>query len=92
MRATQHFHHGLLLSTPKEKIIISMNEKNYLHGKAPNKQRTGNLLGFSFNITTTSMESKLAKSYNYFFLVFLKVFQTHKKKARKENKLAWIVQ
>ena len=45
-----------------------------------------------FLITTTiGMESKLTKGYNYFF-VFLKVFQTHKKKARKENKLAWIVQ
>ena len=38
-------------------------------------------LGFLLIITTTGMESKLAKSYNYFFLVFLKVFQTHKKKA-----------
>ena len=47
-------------------------------------------LGFLLIITTTSMESKLAKSYNY-FLFFLKVIQTHKKKARKENKLAWIV-
>ena len=37
-------------------------------------------LGFLLSITTTSMESKLAKSYNYFF-VFLTVYQTHKKKA-----------
>ena len=37
-------------------------------------------LGFLLVITTTDMESKLAKSYNY-FLGFLKVFQTHKKKA-----------
>ena len=37
-------------------------------------------LGFLLIITTTSMESKLDKRYNY-FLVFIKVFQTHKKKA-----------
>ena len=37
-------------------------------------------LGFLLITTTTGMESKLAKSYNYFF-VFIKVFQTHKKKA-----------
>ena len=73
MRATQNFHHGLLLSTPKEKKIISMkhtemfleflvflnkqikgkskNEKNYLHGKAPNKQRKNKeiFLDFLFN-------------------------------------------
>ena len=47
------------------------------------------LLDFLLITTTTSMESKLAKSYNYFF-VFIKVFQTHKKNAGKENKLAWI--
>ena len=58
------------------------NKQNYLHGKAPNKQKKELeiFLGFLLTTTTTSMESKLAKSYNYFF-VFLKVFQTHKKKA-----------
>ena len=38
-------------------------------------------------ITTTSMEIKLT-----IFLVFLKVYKTHKKKEEKENKLAWIIQ
>ena len=58
MRATKHFHYGLLLSTPKEK------KQNYLHGKAPNKQKKKRNL-FVFLITTTSgMKSKLAKSYN----------------------------
>ena len=38
-------------------------------------------LGFLLVTTTTGMESKLAKSYNYFFWFYLKVFQTHKKKA-----------
>ena len=62
MRTTQHFHHGLLLSTTKEKkrnsdkhteifleflifpernklIKENKKEKNYLHGKAPKKQK-----------------------------------------------------
>ena len=65
MKATQHFHRGLLLSTPKEKNRISKNEKNYLHGKAPNKQKKNEKsFWVLFNTTTTSMESKLAKSYN----------------------------
>ena len=78
MRATQHFHYGLILSTPREKE----KKQNYLHGKAPNKQKKNEKsFGVFFLITTTtSMEGKLAKSYNYFFL---KVFQTHKKNARK---------
>ena len=48
MRATQHFHYGLLLSTPKEK------KQNYLHGKAPNKQKKNKeiFLDFLFNTTT----------------------------------------
>ena len=59
MRATQHFHRGLLLSTPKEK------KRNYLHGKAPNKQKKKEKPFWFFLITTTTgMESKLAKSYN----------------------------
>ena len=78
IRAIQHFHYGHLLSTPKE------NKQNYLHGKAPNKQKKNEKsFGVFFLITTTTgMESKLTKSYNYFF-VFLKVLQTHKKKTRK---------
>ena len=47
-------------------------------------------LGFLFNYYYYNKKSKLAKSYTN-FLVFLKVYQTHKK-ARKENKLAWILQ
>ena len=54
MRATQHFHYGLLLSIPKEK------KQNYLHEKAPNKQNIGYLLV----ITTTGIESNVGKSYN----------------------------
>ena len=45
MRATQHFHDGLLLSTPKEK----KRNKTIYTGKLPtSKRRTRNLFGFSF--------------------------------------------
>jgi len=46
MRATQHFHRGLLLSIPKEK---KRNETIYT-GKLPtSKRRMRNIFGFSFN-------------------------------------------
>ena len=63
MRATKHFQYSLLDPQRKEK-----KNKNYLHGKAPNKQKKNEKsFWVFFNTTTTSMESKLAKSYNYFF-------------------------
>ena len=49
-------------------------------------------LGFLLITTTTSMESKLAKSYNYFCLFHLRFFKHTRRRLRKENKLAWIVQ
>ena len=77
MRATQHFHRGLLLGKTRIKnkrnsekhteIFLefmvflnkeikgkSKNEKNYLHGKAPNKQKKNKeiFLDFIFNTTT----------------------------------------
>ena len=77
MRATQHFHRGLLLGTTriKRKEIHrntlkyfgvfgfsgrkqiegkNKNEKNYLHGRALNKQKKNKeiFLGFLFSITT----------------------------------------
>ena len=62
---------------PKER-----KEKNYLHGKAPNKQKKNEKSFWVFIlITTTSMEIKLTN-----FFGFLKVYQTHRKKARKINK------
>ena len=71
MRATQHFHRGLLLgktrikrkinSEKHTKIVLeflfflnkqikgkSKNEKNYLHGKAPNKQKKNKEIFFGF--------------------------------------------
>ena len=59
MRATKQFIHGLPLLTPKEK------KRNYLHGKAPNKQKKNGKSFWVFILTTTtSEESKLARSYN----------------------------
>ena len=49
-------------------------------------------LGFVLIITTTGMENKLAKSYNYFFWFFLRLFKHTRRKREKENKLAWILQ
>ena len=49
MRATQHFNHGLLLSTPKGK---KRNKIIYTRKLPTSKRRTRNLVGFSFNITT----------------------------------------
>ena len=73
MRATQHFHYGLLLSTPKEKE----KKQNYLHGKAPNKQKKNEKsFWVFFLITTTGMKSKLTKSYIYFFWFFLSFSNT----------------
>ena len=75
MRATHHFHHGLLLGTTQQKKIISekhtkifleflvflnkkikgksKSEKNYLHGKAPNKQKKNNEIFFDFLLSDT---------------------------------------
>ena len=48
-------------------------------------------LGF-FLITTTSIESKLIKSYNYFFWFFLRFIKHTRRKHKKGNKLAWMIQ
>ena len=44
-------------------------KQNYLHGKAPNKQKKNEKSFWVFFLitTTTGMENKLAKGYNYFF-------------------------
>ena len=66
VRATKQFNYGLLLATPKEK---KRKEKNYLHGKAPNKQKKNgkSFWVFLFNYYYYIMKSKLTKSYYYFF-------------------------
>ena len=91
MRATQHFHHGLLLSTPKEKkrkeIKLFTRESSQQA-----KEEREIFLGFLLITTTIGMESKLAKIYNYFFWFFLRFFKHTRRRLRKENKLAWIVQ
>ena len=84
MRATQHFHRGLLLSTPKENKTISKKhteiyifevfvfmkkvkqerEKLFTWESSQQvKEEREIFLGFLLITTTTSMESKLAKSY-----------------------------
>ena len=92
MRATLHFHHGLLLSTPKEKKRNSKNEKKLFTRESSQqaKEEREIFLGFLLITTSTDMERKVAKKLQLYF--FLKVFLTHKKKTRKEIKLAWIVQ
>ena len=61
MRATKHFHHGLLLSTPKEQ---ERNKTIYTGSSQQAKEERKIFLGFLLITTTTGMESKLAKSYN----------------------------
>ena len=60
MRATQHFHHGLLLSTPKKRKEIKLFTRE---SSQQAKEEREIFLGFII-ITTTGMESKLAKSNN----------------------------
>ena len=67
MRATQHFHQGLLLSIPKEK---KRNKTIYTGSSQQAKEEREIFLGFPLITTTTGMESNLAKSYNYFFSFF----------------------
>ena len=59
MRATQHFNHGLLLSTPKKEIKLFTRESSQQA-----KEEREIFLGFLLIIATTGMESKRAKSYN----------------------------
>ena len=55
------------------------------------KTKTRNLLGFILILLLNKLERKTKKKREM-FLDFIKAFQTHKKKARKRNKLAWIIQ
>ena len=78
MGATKHFQYGLLLSTPKGK----KRNKTIYTGKLPTgKKKNEKSFWVFILITTTSMEIKLTN----FFGFFLKVYQTHKKKARKRK-------
>ena len=80
IRATKHFQYGLLDPHKKEK-----KRKLFTRESSQQvKEEREIFLGFLLITTTTSMESKLAKNTTI-FLVFLKVYQTHKKKTRKSN-------
>ena len=61
MRATQHFHHGLLLSTPKEK---KRNKTIYTGNSQQAKEEREIFLSFLLITTATGMESILAKGCN----------------------------
>ena len=75
MRATKHFKYGLLLSIPQRK-----GNKTICTGKLPTSKKKNEKSFWVFIlISTTSMEIKLTN-----FLVFLKIYQTHKNKTRKE--------
>ena len=61
MRITQHFSSWSSPLDPQRKE----KKQNYLHGKAPNKQKKNEKsFWVFFLVTSTSMESKLIKSYN----------------------------
>ena len=74
MRVAKHFQYGVLDPQRKGKKIKLFTRES----SQQVRRRTRNLSGFFNLITTTSMEIKLTN-----FLFFLKVYQTHKKKARK---------
>ena len=76
IRATKHFQYGLLDPQRKEKKIKLFTRES---SQQANEEREI-FLGFLL-IIATSMEIKLT----IFFGFFLKVYQTHKKKARKRN-------
>ena len=59
MRATKHFHYGILISNPQRKEIKLFTRESSQQAKEEREIFLGFLL-----ITTTSMGSKLAKSYN----------------------------
>jgi len=88
MRATQHFNHGVLLSTPKGRKEIKLFTRE---SSQQAKEEREIFLGLFLITTTTGMESKLAKSYNY-FLFFLRFFKHTRRKRENENKLAWMIQ
>ena len=79
MRATQHFHNGLLLSTPKKRKETKLFTWESCQQA---KEEREIFLGFLLITTTTGMESKLAKSYNYFFS-FSQSFSKTQEESRK---------
>ena len=68
------------------------NDKNLFTRKSSQqaKEEWEIFLGFLLILQLIKLERKAKKKRELNFLVFLKVFQTHKKKARK--KLTWIIQ
>ena len=75
MRPTKHFQYSLLDPQKKEKKIKLFTRES----SQQVKEEREIFLGFHVN-STTSKEIELT-----IFLVFLKVYRTHKKKTRKRN-------
>ena len=73
----------VFLERSKLKKEIQEREKLFTRESSQQaKDEMRNLFSFSFN-TITKLEIKTKKKQERFFYYFLKVFQTHKKKARK---------
>ena len=87
MRATQHFHCGRLPTTQRKEISKQEREKLFTRESTQQaKEEREIFLGFLLILQLNILESKTRAIF------FLKVFLTHKKKARKRNKLTWIIQ
>ena len=69
----------------------SKNEKNYLHGKAPNKKKKNKeiFLGFLLVLWLTTLEIKSKRARNVF--VFSQSFSNTQEESEKIN-LTWIIQ
>ena len=79
MRAIKHFQYGLLGLQKKEKKIKLFTRESSQQAKEEREI----FLGFLLIISTTGMEIKLAKSYNYFFLFFLRFIKHTRRKQEK---------
>ena len=65
------------------KQIKSNNEKNYLHGKAPKKQKKNKEIFLGFLFSATTKHAYISKLLQLIFCYFSKVVQVHKNKSRK---------
>ena len=82
MRATKHYQYGLLDPQRKEK------KKNYLHGRAPNKQKRNKeiFLVFILVLQQFKLGRKIEKKQETYFWIFSKFFKHTRRK--RENKLS----
>ena len=82
MRATQHFHCGLLLTTQRKEISKQEREKLFARESSQQaKEEREIFLGFLLMIQLNKLKGKA----KLIFLDFLKVKKTHKKKTKKKK-------